>query len=200
LIVTSSGPVTTGGQNPPMEPEIARQLAKVPGVEAALPVRFRRLPYKETRLQLVILNAGDFYRTDSKRAARVPGLELYRTLRDEPMTAIISENLAALHGVDVGSTLTLTSPQGPVHFRVIGKLTEYSWNHGSVRVNRDSYLAAFKDDLVDVFDVYVESGADAGAVRRAIESTQGLEVKTREELQRDIDSMIERLYGIAYGQ
>src|SRR5205807_2734643 len=117
---------------------------------------------------------------------------------------IISENFGILHGVDTGDTLTLTSPRGPVRLHVLGKLVDYSWNHGSLVINRQFYLDHWDDARVDAFDVYLKPGADGAAVKDEIERRYKIEhrlwVMSRGELQGHIDGMIERLYGIAFGQ
>jgi putative ABC transport system permease protein len=116
----------------------------------------------------------------------------------------VSENFTALHGVDRGDTITLTSPRGPVTFTVIGKLPDYTWNLGTLLINRADYLKFWNDPAVDVFDVYLQPGQDVRAVQetilRKLGPENGLFVLTRDELTQRIDSVIERLHGIAYAQ
>jgi putative ABC transport system permease protein len=204
LIVTSGGPVSAGGLSLPMSEAVGKKLRGVPGVAAALPVRMRRQYFRDTQILMIALNAGDFYATDSRRSPTVMGLDLYKEMSTRPDAVIISENFGILHGVNPGDTLTLTSPRGPVRLHVLGKLVDYSWNHGSLVINRQFYQGHWDDDRVDAFDVYLQPGADGAAVKAEIERRYKLKhrlwVLSRAELQGHIDGMIERLYGIAFGQ
>jgi putative ABC transport system permease protein len=171
-------------------------------IEAAIPFRRARLPYRDTRIVLTALDAGAYYQADRKRATHVPGLELYRALHGQPGTAMISDNFAALYGVDKGNIITLPGRTGRVAFRVIGKVNDYYWNHGSILINRADYLKQFDDPRVDEFHVFLKPGADLAAVRRELTREVGtdLRVLSRGEVQREVDSLIERLYAIAYAQ
>jgi putative ABC transport system permease protein len=204
LIVTAGSPVGASGQSQPMTLALGQEIAKLPGVEAALPLRFRKVDYHNTRVFLNAANVGDYYRVDKKRPVPARGLELYRQLSEQPGGAIVSENFTALHGVDRGDTVTLISPRGPVTFQVIGKLPDYTWNLGTLLINRADYLKSWDDPAVDVFDVYLRPGQDVNAVQetilRKLGPAHGLFALTRGELTERIDSVIERLYGIAYAQ
>jgi putative ABC transport system permease protein len=204
LIVTSGSPVGAGGQSQPIDASLGPQLGKIAGVEAALPVRFRKVDFGDTRVLMNAANFGDFYQTHCKRPKPALGLDLYRKLSEQPGTVVVSENFSAMHGVERGGTVTLVSPRGPLTLRVIGNLTDYSWNHGSVFINRADYLKHWDDPAVDLFDVYLRPGEDERAVQEAIlrklGPEHGLFVLTRKELTERIDDLIERLYGIAYAQ
>ena len=101
-------------------------------------------------------------------------------------------------------TITLSSPGGELKLLVIGTMVDYSWNHGSLIMNRRDFLEHFNDPMVDEFYVYLKTGSDPIAAKQTILTklgTQyGLHALTRRELQERIDDMIERLYGIAYAQ
>ncbi len=204
LIVSSGSPVSAGGQGRPMDDALGRKIAAVAGVEVALPIRMRKQFFRDTQVFLTVLDPGDFYAIDSKRKPDVLGLDLYRQMRDRPDAVVVSENFSLLHGVDTGDTIALPSPGGPVTLHVIGKVVDYSWNHGTVVVNRAFYRKHWDDDRVDVFDVYLKPGADAAVVQKAIlegyGAENGLVALTRGELQGQIDDVVERLYGIAFGQ
>jgi putative ABC transport system permease protein len=204
LIVSSGGPASAGSQGLPMSASVGDLLRAVPGVEAALPIHLHKQSFRDTQILMTVLSAGDFYRIDSQRHPPVSGLELYRRLSEQRDGVIVSENFSVLHGVKEGDTLTLTSLRGPVKVRVLGKLVDYSWNTGSLIMDRKLYLANWGETRVDMFDVYLKPEADGQAVQAEIErrhkAKDRLWVLTRAELQGHIDGMIERLYGIAFGQ
>src|SRR5262249_14260178 len=150
-------------------------------------------------------DAAEFYRVDQGRAA-VPGLELYPRLR-EPGNVLVSENFAALHGVREGETFSLQGPRGPIELRVLGRVVDYSWNRGTILMDRGQFRTLFDDPLVDVFDVYLRRDARAEEVEAVRETLLkrwgaefGLVALTRGELRERIRELILRLYSIAYAQ
>ncbi|MCI0640528.1 MAG: FtsX-like permease family protein [Gemmataceae bacterium] len=204
LIVTSGSPVGAGGQSLPMDTRLGDDFHNVHGVDNVLPLRFRKVLFRDTQVFIMALDPRHASVLERVRAEKKEEIGLYQRLRDEPNTVIVSENFAALHGVRPGDTLSLPSPAGELRLRIVGSLVDYSWNHGTIFMNRSYYMEHFRDDKVDVFDVYLGSRTDAAAAKQALLSKfgaqYGLHVLTRGELQTRIDEMIERLYGIAYGQ
>jgi len=204
LIVTSGSPVAAGSQSQPMDASLGREIAKIAGVKAALPLRFSKVNFREN---LVFLNAADvsgFGGPDCPPGVPAPARELYRQMSAQPGTAVVSESFTALYGVDRGDTITLASPRGPATFRILGKLPDYTWNRGTIHVNRADFLQSWDDPTVDIFDVYLLAGEDVRAVQEAIlrklGPAHGLFALTRAELVERIDGVVEGLHGIAYAQ
>lgn len=201
LFVTSGSPVAASADIDAMPPELGAALEKIPGVQRALPLRTSKQYYDQTKILVMAVAAGDIYTLDPQRREKH---DLFRQLNEQADGVIISDNFRALHGVHAGDTITLASPRGPVTLHVLGTMVDYSWNHGSLIVRRQDYLKHWGDAKVDVFDLYLENGADPLRVRDDINhklaAQHGLIVQTRDELQNYIDGMIERLYGIAYAQ
>ncbi len=94
---------------------------------------------------------------------------------------------------------------------MIGTIVDYTWNHGSLVMNRRDYLDNFQDTKVDLFDVYFKLDQDPDMQKKPLLDAKqaiisrfgaqyGLHALTRREFQERIDDMIERLYGIAYAQ
>jgi len=125
-------------------------------------------------------------------------------MAETPRTAMVSKNFAALHHVAKGDSLLLNSPRGGIRFLVVGTIEDYSWNHGTIFINRADYQEHWADREVNAFDVFVADGHDVLAVRETLLKKLGAEnslvVQTRTELQERIDGIIERLYGLALVQ
>lgn len=202
LIVTSGGAVNAGGQTEPMKEALGDEIRKIPNVEAVLPVKISKQPYRDTQICMLGMEAAWYYKLDSVRLPEYHDLSHFKALSECQDGAIISENFSILHGVHKGDTITLGSP--PVKLKVVGIMVDYSWNHGTVIINRAFYAERWDDHRVDVFDVYVKQGTDSRKVQETLLEQFGAEhslfALTQVELQTHIDSMIERLYGIAYGQ
>ncbi len=205
LFVTSGSAVSGSGKNIPLQEDLGEKIeAAFPAVEAALPVRFHPAEFGEKIVFLVALDALGFYQADKDRGS-VPGLDLYpRLCEPNANNVIISDNFAALHGIKAGDLITLQTAREPVQFNVIGTVVDYSWNRGTVIMDRLAYKKYFNDSLVDVFDTYVRPGKDPVAVREGVMRLWGVEhslvILKREELRQRIADMIRRLFGIAYSQ
>ena len=121
-----------------------------------------------------------------------------------PPNVLISDNFAALHKKGVGDLIELRGPRGPIPVKIVGTVVDYSWNRGTVMMDRKHFRRLFEDDLVDVFDVYLRPGVDPVEIQQTIARRWGPEhalvVLTKSELRERISGMIKRLYGIAYSQ
>jgi putative ABC transport system permease protein len=202
LFASRGGPVSTNGQNLPMDDGMAGRLqAAFPGkIDTALPARFQQVRYRDTLVLLVAVDALGFHRADSRRSAPVPGLELYPRLAEQPDSVLVSDNFAARYGVKVGDWIELPGNPEPVRLRVIGSVVDYSWNHGTIIMDRAHYQARFHDDAVDVIDLYLKPGTDVEEVRQAVQTwgkDETLFVLTQDELQDRISKMIHQLYLVA---
>jgi putative ABC transport system permease protein len=205
LIVTSGSPIGAGGgQTQAMSEGLAKELSAIPGVEIALPSRFRKVPYQETQVLLFAIDAGGAYQHEKDRATAAANVQSYKILAESKRTCVISDNFAALHGVAKGDVLVLNSNHGEVRFLVVGQMKDYSWNHGTIFINRADYKQMWNDNEVDVFDVYVQPGHDVARVQESLlkklGAEHGLVCETRHRVQERIEDMIEKLYGIALSQ
>lgn len=204
VIVTKGGLVGAGGQIQPMDPALAAQIETIPGIEAVLPVRMCDVEFRDTKIRIMAIDAAQAYVQEKKRLSKGAEIELYKKLAEEPNGILMSENFAALYQTKVGDVITLPRPGGKAQLKIIGMLTDYSWNKGSLLMNRPDFLYQWNDPLVSVFDVYLHQRSDDRKVKEQIAARFGAQFElqpiTRSELQAHIDDMIERLYGIAYGQ
>jgi putative ABC transport system permease protein len=203
LFITSGSPVSGSGQNMPLKEDFGQQIeAAFPAVRAALPVRFHQTDFGDKLVFIVAADAQGFYDVDKERGT-VPGIDLYPLLRDSN-NILISENFAALYGTRTGDSIILPESREPVPFHVIGTVVDYSWNRGTIIMDRDLYKRCFHDPLVDAYDVYVWPGKDPDVVREAVNRLWGVEhalvILKRDELRQRIADMIRRLFGIAYSQ
>ncbi len=205
VVVTSGSPVGSGGQNTPMDESLGDKLRKMPEVEEVTPVRFTtEVLFRRERVAIMTTVADRHWVLDQKRLKNHDHLHLYQRMEKEPNTVIVSANFSAMHHVHKGDTITLKSPKGDATFLVIGTIIDYSWNLGTIFMNRKDYIHHWNDTTVNVFDIYVRSGIDPRTVKDKIIAKLGgphdLHALTREELKDHIKAMIEKLYSIAIGQ
>jgi putative ABC transport system permease protein len=203
LFVTANGPITSGGQIVSMPESLGQQIAALPEVEAVVPVRFQHFDYQNKIVSLIAVDVANFAAVTPER---IPASrrQAYDRLR-EPGTVLVSESFAVLYGVGVGDQLHIPSPRGPLDLRVVGTLVDYTWNRGTVFINRAFYRSYFNDPLIDLFDIYLRHPErDTEAVRETLSrrwgAEYGLVALTRNELLQGASSAIRRLYGLLYVQ
>lgn len=205
IVVTSGSPVGSGGQNTPMDEALGDELRKLPEVEDVNPIRIcTEIPYrKDQRIAILTTDAGRAHGLETKRLRKNAATDLLLKMNAHDNDILVSENFAALHGVRTGDVVTLKSPRGEVKFRVVGVTVDYTWNLGTILMNRRDYVKHWNDPTVTVFDVYLRDGADPNAVKTKIAtrlSAYDVHPLTRTELKAHIQQMIERLYRIALAQ
>lgn len=211
--ITSGGPLTGSGQNIEMGDEVRQALENEfdPASDfRTVAVCFRHLAWEHrgtsADVLLVALDASTYYKAHVERGYHAAHLDLFRRLANEPDGTIASQNFLDKHGLAVGDIVTLPSAQGAVRLRILGSFVDYSWNMGTLFVDRAPHKAAFNTHRVTIYDCYLPtSNPDKEAFRRHVQqSSWGAEhaifMLTREELIDAILTMLRRVYGLAYTQ
>jgi putative ABC transport system permease protein len=224
LFVTSGSSVTSGGAAISMQDNMQAKLEAIDGVEAILPIRFYRLDFTppnatartgtsrpgarpgkgdERIVFLVAIDTGTFVRAGKDRP-------LARSLQQHPELrqrgkVVVSQNFAALYNVKVGDHFPVPVRKGKViEVEVVGTVVDYSWNRGTIILDRAWFREEFNDSQVDVFDLFLKPGADVDAVRQDIMDRYGaseaLFVVTRQYVHDDVQKTMHRVYGLAYAQ
>ncbi|HEX3315059.1 MAG TPA: FtsX-like permease family protein, partial [Gemmataceae bacterium] len=191
------------GTTSPMGPELIERIRKLPGVDDAVSVRIRKVTYRKTQ---VLLLAAELGRESHgrRRGLRKDKVALYEKLDRTPNGTLISDNFAALHRVGIGDVIPVASPGDEVDFRVVGVIPDYSWNRGTMFVNRRDYIKGWQDHDADVTHIFVEEGTTPEAVRVTLQKTLGKEyalfAMTQKDLNDHVNALIGNVYGIAYAQ
>ena len=205
IIITSGSPVGSGGQNEPMKESLRDELMKIAGVEEVVPSKQSySIDFRRKNIALSTVTPESVYQFEKQRLKKVDHLHLYERMMKEKNAVIVSGNFAALHHVHKGDTIVLNSPTGEVKLKVIGVVVDYTWNLGTIIMNRRDYVEHWQDPSVTIFEVFLKDGVDAKDVKADIAAKLGaqydLHPLTRTELKERVDEMLERLYGIAIGQ
>jgi putative ABC transport system permease protein len=204
VVITGGAALGAGGQGEPMDAEVADALGSLPEVEAVMPLRMPKVEFRGDTVLLLALDAGLAARMHQERMPGGGEVALFRKLNAVRNGTLVSENFAARYGVRPGDTITLPSESGPVTLHVVDSVVDYSWNLGTLYINRRDYLDHWHDSRSDMVDVYVKPGQMPNAVKEQIAARfgarYGLFPATRLEVVDEIDRIIERIYGIAYGQ
>ncbi len=145
-----------------MDAHLLDKLRSLPEVEAAVGVRFHFLDFRERLIIMLAVDTNAFAADSSRSIAR--NLGKYPRLR-EGGTVLVSENFAALYGVHPGDHIAVRGRDGLLTLEVIGTMVDYTWNRGTILVDRAWYRKVFGDDLVDIWDVYLRPDANPAAGR-----------------------------------
>jgi putative ABC transport system permease protein len=201
LFVTCGAPIDAASLAQPMDARLGDELKLLPEVEAAVGIRFHVLDFRKRIIFMLAIDTGAFAANSSRTIAR--NLGKYPRLR-EGGTVLVSENFAALYHVRPGDRIEVRGRDGLLTLEVLGTMVDYTWNRGTILVDRDWFKKAFGDDLVDLWDVYLRPGADAAAVRDQIEAKWGrqecLYPATRKQMHKTIEEGINRIYWLGYAQ
>jgi len=180
-------------------PEVRDEIVALPGVRSVESYRASRLEYRGETIVLSSIEMEPML--DRTRHDWVEGNE-EAARRDvgRGASCTVSDNFATKFGLGVGDVVELPAARGTARFPIAAVVRDYTSDRGTVFVDRRTFLAAFEDDRVDVFDVNLESGADAGAVRDAIRTKlQGRMpalVSTRREFVADVEKAIDAFYAL----
>jgi putative ABC transport system permease protein len=201
LFVTCGGSLDSASLTQPMDARFRDKLKSLPEVEAAVGVRFHLLDFRE-RIVFMLAFDTDAFAQDSRRTGRTLAHN-YPSLR-EGGRALVSENFAALYNVHPGDRITVRGRDGPLTLEVIGLIVDYTWNRGTIFVDRAWFKRVFGDDLVDIWDIYLRPGTEAKSVRDEIIARWGqqeaLYASTSKQMHDSIEKGIDRIYLLGYAQ
>jgi putative ABC transport system permease protein len=201
VFVVCGNPSTSSSAALPMDPAMFGTLRNLPGIRDVLSVRYNLVEFRGRIIWITALDSEKFYESHQQRS-RFPKFHLFKDLK-RPNTVLVSENFAALYGVNEGETIALQGPNGPVNMQVIGIIQDYSWSRGSIMLDRQFYAEAFQDPLVDSFSLFFQQDADRVETNRRVKETcdaHALAVVQRGEFDQWVTNMIRRAYLLSYLQ
>jgi putative ABC transport system permease protein len=156
-----------------------RRLARLPGVSAVRVYRGGFLDWGERRVWVLAppraapqpVPAGQLVQGTLARADAA--------LRGSGW-AVLSQTLAAAHGLRVGARFTLPAPR-PTTFTVAALATNLGWPPGAVILNAADYARAWGSTEGSAYQVELAPGASPAAVRAEIRRALGSETGLRAE-------------------
>lgn len=177
IIVTAGRPLaTTGSQNTLMPEQVMEGIKKIPGVLSADPYRKFYVDDEKGRFLLIALDIAeklaynDFFIFQGSRE------EIVRLLPGQD-AIVINEGLAVKHHLSAGDKLSLPTPGGPVDFRIIAVIEDYTSDTGTLCMDMRTFQRHWDDRLVDAIHVRTTSKDAVPKVVRAIEEKFGGERK-----------------------
>jgi putative ABC transport system permease protein len=198
LFITSAARIA-GSRNQPMGPELAEELAALPGVAEV--DRVRVLPHDVLGLRAYVISlTPEIY----ERHGRPELLEGRLPTREERLAGrvIISENLSRRRGLHVEDTFEMSTPTGARTYTVAAVAVDYTSDQGVVFLAREVYQAHFQDDRVDTFELYLADRSTLDALRRTITERWGerhqLYVLSNADLRQEATALIDDAFAVSY--
>lgn len=148
---------------------LTSSLSSLAGIADVQRMRSNKVSVKNASILLVAI---DMSKAISRTSGRVvsggfPGM--YQ-LAAQGKGVIISENCGLLQNIGMGDTVEIPSPSGMVRLPVVGIVTDYLNQSGTIFVDYNTvYLPFWKDPTVDMYKVYLAHGASADEVKREIQ-------------------------------
>ena len=148
-------------------PEMAPDLAALPGVERVQMVRDARIVFRKTPVMVVAAEVNSLAQTARREAVEGNADDMYRrTAAGEGL--MVSDNLANLQHLKLGEILEIPAPNGVIRLPITGIVVDYSDQQGTILMDRSVFLKYWHDDTVNVFRVYLTPGAQVPQVRQRI--------------------------------
>ncbi len=202
LVIAGSGSIGFFPNAVALPPQIGHQLEKVLGVSQVEPTGLVTQPYGERWLVLVARRPetlGSRYPFETMSGDIGAGQTAMR--RGEG--GIVSRHFALQHDNQVGDTLRLRSPTGPVSYRIEAIVTDYSSaDLGTVFVTPELLRDRWRETGVSTYHVWLDAGADTASVRRAIATATAphcaCSVLTRDELRDRVTGVVDSMFYMAY--
>jgi putative ABC transport system permease protein len=148
--------------------EMTPALASLEGVADVQRMRSNKVSVKGASILLVAIDMDKTLDRSSARVIAGDPKQMYN-LAAAGRGVIISENCGMLQNMAMGDTVEIPSPSGLLHLPVIGIVTDYLNQSGSMFVDYTSiYLPYWKDPTVDIYKVYARQGASADELKQRI--------------------------------
>ncbi|MBZ0271306.1 ABC transporter permease [bacterium] len=200
IFVSSSNAFATRN-SVPMDPEMGRELEKIPGVKHAVELRMRLHDYEAERILLLSIDFTDYF--NRKRLQFPDGWDEDAAARFRNNEGVLlSQNFVTrTPPLASAKTIRLMTPAGARDVPILGTIVDYASETGTVMLNRGLYLELFRDPLVDTFHVYLKDGADLEGVRHAIDELSGdrfdLFALSNRDFKKAIFEALEQIFALA---
>jgi len=156
-------------------PGLMDEALAMPTCDAAYGVRTLRLPLwlgdKTDEVMLIAFDTDVFHQGRVLRGlSRDPEADGRAAAAKQQGYIDVSSNLAHLHGVGPGDTITLQTPDGPRDFEIFSVSVDYTWFRGCIFMDRSVYRRFWHDDSLSYLDIRVRPGVDPADVQAQLTS------------------------------
>jgi putative ABC transport system permease protein len=143
------------------------EIGALPGVERVQMFRNNRITFRGKPAMVAALEMTSVRDTARVRPVAGDGDSMYRSAADGE-GVIVADNFAQLHDLAIGDSVEIAAPYGTIRLPIVGIVTDYVDQQGTVFIDRAVFLQHWRDDTVSDFRVFVKSDADVRDVRQRI--------------------------------
>jgi putative ABC transport system permease protein len=179
------------------------QLRSITGIAEVQAVRDARIPVRGAPILFVAADIESLLHRAVLPPVAGDTKQMYK-LAAEGKGLLASENFALLHGFKLGDMVDLPTPNGTLSLPIVGIVTDYSDQQGSILMDREVYKRYWNDSTVNIFRIYLAPGAmEADVKRRILErfaNQRRLFVLTNREVRQYIMRLTDQWFGVTYVQ
>ncbi|HJZ99335.1 MAG TPA: FtsX-like permease family protein [Candidatus Solibacter sp.] len=201
LFLSTTENIASQGAHFPASME--RDVEAVPGVAEVQAVRMPRIQFHNLPVMLVTAELDKIARRVKRHM--IAGEEAtMNQLAAQGKGVILSENLAALAHYKLGDTVEIPATAETIRLPVVGIIRDLSNQMGSIIMDRNVYIRAFRDDSVDVYRVYLDPGVAVADARSRIVERVGnrrhMFVLSNREIRDYVGKVMNQWFGLTYLQ
>jgi putative ABC transport system permease protein len=178
-------------------------LRTISGIAEVQPVRTARVLIDGKPILLVASDIGAIAQRAKLPAIAGRSDEMYH-LTAEGKGVVASENFALLHGYKYKQVLHIASPSGIINLPIVGIVTDFSDQQGSILMDLRQYQKYWSDDTINVFRIYLNPGVHWQDVKQRILQKFGdqkrLFVLTNEDVRSFVLRLTDQWFGLTYVQ
>jgi len=181
----------------PINPKLLERIVALPGVSAVSSDSRRTFFFNNQYHQLLILDIP----RKSFRAFRLKhgnAKEAERAWFEED-AVLISEPYAYRHRLQVGDDVSLPTPLGKRHFKIVGVFYHYGAEQGLINISRGSFERYWQKAEINSIGVYLEDNTQASSIESELDmisSSSGLSLISKVELHRESLRIFDRTFKI----
>ncbi|HEY6877581.1 MAG TPA: ABC transporter permease, partial [Polyangiales bacterium] len=186
-------------------PALADKARAVKGVQAVNAVRNVSTVIAGKNAQLETADTRLLFSEAAKRGRKRKVMEGPSELATDSLYAkprvLISDNLSHFTNLHAGDKVSIDTPSGPQNFEIYAVVVDYSSDQGWLLLDRHWYEQFWKDEPLDMLEVYFAPGADreqvAEALRAALGESGMIFVSLHEVLREELRGVARALFAYA---
>lgn len=186
------------GANVEMDPAFTRELAGVEGVRLVSPQKMTRITLADGKPAFLQAFDHRLLRQYSHTQLAEGDWAQVMDAMERGGSILISPPIARRLGVGVGGTVTLQTPSGPLPLTVRGIMKDVSSYGGTVQIDWQDYVRAWRDQTSTNLAVLVAPGQDPAAVKERILARWGDRMHLTVRLNREFWQEIMDVYNGFY--
>lgn len=115
--------------------------------------------------------------------------------------AIVSEAFSLKHKVEIGHTLNLKTPNGPLSLEITAIYFDYSRERGYIILDRTTFLKYYEESPINSFVIYLADKSRLTEVRKEVLSIlkeHRLIIRSNSELKKQVLEVFDKTFAITY--